>query len=201
MRQFFQIGAEIINDGSAEADAEIIVLLDHIYRSLDLTQFEIRINSVGCGSCRPGYRTKLQEYFKLVSPSGSVADALNVNDFPLITSTLELMGETIVPFGALSPRALTVTFIEGGVESTKPLESLTVNVTGNVPTLLKTRAPGSSLKWAHCGRVLAILVFWCLVWTNYRITRYSRFNGHEVIARTTSLACWPSSLSPETGNA
>ena len=53
LRQFYQFGAEVINDATAEADVELIVLLDTIYRQLDVTEYVIEINSVGCGDCRP----------------------------------------------------------------------------------------------------------------------------------------------------
>ncbi len=66
LRQFHQLGAELIYDGSAEADAELIILLDHLLKSVGLKSenYEIRINSVGCKDCRPAYREKLIAYFK-----------------------------------------------------------------------------------------------------------------------------------------
>ncbi len=66
LRQFHQIGAELIQDASPEADAETIVLLDTIFKSLGLagSDYEIRINSVGDDKSRPVYKQKLVEYFK-----------------------------------------------------------------------------------------------------------------------------------------
>jgi histidyl-tRNA synthetase len=64
LRQFHQIGAELINDATPEADAELLCLLDHIYRNLGLTEYEIRVNSVGCGDCRPAYKEKLKDFFR-----------------------------------------------------------------------------------------------------------------------------------------
>lgn len=64
LRQFHQLGIEIINDPSPEADAEIIYLLDQIYRKFGLTEYEIRINSVGCNDCRPVYKEVLKKYFQ-----------------------------------------------------------------------------------------------------------------------------------------
>lgn len=64
LRQFHQFGAELINDPSPEADAEVIVLLDHLYRSFDLKEYEIRVNNVGCPGCRPKYREALRDYFR-----------------------------------------------------------------------------------------------------------------------------------------
>ncbi len=63
LRQFHQFGAEFINDPSPEADAEVIALLDHIYRSLGLTQYEIRINTIGTTETRALYRKALENYF------------------------------------------------------------------------------------------------------------------------------------------
>lgn len=62
LRQFHQFGAEIINDGTAEADAEIIALLHHIYGTFGVTEYEVKINSVGDGTCRPIYKEKLKAF-------------------------------------------------------------------------------------------------------------------------------------------
>jgi histidyl-tRNA synthetase len=62
LRQFHQIGAELIQDPSPEADAEMIVLLDTIFRTFGLKDFEIRINSVGSEACRPQYKEALKAY-------------------------------------------------------------------------------------------------------------------------------------------
>ena len=63
LRQFYQFGAELINDSSPEADAEVICLLDQIYQSLGITEYRVRINSVGCVQCRPTYKDKLKDFF------------------------------------------------------------------------------------------------------------------------------------------
>ncbi len=64
LRQFHQFGIELINDPSPEADAEIIFVLDQIYKKFELTEYEIRINSVGCTDCRPVYKEVLKKYFQ-----------------------------------------------------------------------------------------------------------------------------------------
>ncbi len=64
LRQFHQIGAELIQDGSPEADAEVIVVLDTIYKKLGLTQYEIRLNSVGSEACRPQYKKMLIDFLR-----------------------------------------------------------------------------------------------------------------------------------------
>lgn len=64
LRQFHQFGAEFINDASPEADAEIICLLDYIYKSFGLTSYQIEINSLGSAETRQSYRVVLQDFFR-----------------------------------------------------------------------------------------------------------------------------------------
>ncbi len=64
LRQFHQFGAELINDPSPEADAELIALLDHIYKSFGLKNYQIEINSLGSAESREAYRKKLQDFFR-----------------------------------------------------------------------------------------------------------------------------------------
>jgi len=64
LRQFHQFGAELINDSSPEADAEMIALLNAIYKKLGINEYDIRINSVGCAECRPQFREALANFFK-----------------------------------------------------------------------------------------------------------------------------------------
>lgn len=64
LRQFHQFGAELINDSSPEADAEVITLLDTVYKKLGIQEYEIRINSLGCQQCRPVMKMQLMEFLK-----------------------------------------------------------------------------------------------------------------------------------------
>lgn len=63
-RQFHQLGVELILDPTPEADAEVIALLDHLFRSLGLRNFEARINAIGCADCRPAYKKALVDYLR-----------------------------------------------------------------------------------------------------------------------------------------
>lgn len=64
LRQFYQFGAELILDPTPEADAEIVWLLDHLLKTLKITEYGIRINSLGCQDCRPKYKLALESFFK-----------------------------------------------------------------------------------------------------------------------------------------
>jgi histidyl-tRNA synthetase len=65
-RQFRQIGAEIYANSSPAADAEIIILAQEVLSSLGIGKINIRINSLGCGKCRPFFRETLVKYFSFV---------------------------------------------------------------------------------------------------------------------------------------
>lgn len=59
LRQFHQFGAEAIGSQAPELDVEMILLSLEVYRKLGISQFHLRINSVGCEKCRPAYKEKL----------------------------------------------------------------------------------------------------------------------------------------------
>lgn len=61
-RQFHQLGIEIIGTASPVADAEAIVLLWDFLSSLGLNRLKIRINSLGCESCRVAYSGIVRKY-------------------------------------------------------------------------------------------------------------------------------------------
>ena len=64
LRQFHQFGAEAIGGASATIDAEIIALAVEVYRKLGLKNVILKINSVGCGNCRPAYKDKLKQFLR-----------------------------------------------------------------------------------------------------------------------------------------
>jgi histidyl-tRNA synthetase len=58
-RQFHQFGAEAIGHPGPAVDAEIIDLSLAIYGMFGFEDLEVRLNSVGCPVCRPGFRDVL----------------------------------------------------------------------------------------------------------------------------------------------
>ena len=62
-REFWQFGTELYGSSSPEADAQVILLAHSLFKKLGLTKVTLRINSIGCPECRPGYRKALLEYF------------------------------------------------------------------------------------------------------------------------------------------
>jgi len=63
-RQFHQFGVEVFGSADPAVDAEVIGLAGDFYRRLGLKDLEVHINSVGCPTCRPKHREKLQEYLR-----------------------------------------------------------------------------------------------------------------------------------------
>ncbi len=63
LREFHQFGAELYGAEGAYADAETISFADAFLKNLGLKNVALRINSIGCKSCRARYQTALREYF------------------------------------------------------------------------------------------------------------------------------------------
>ena len=63
-RQFHQFGMEAIGALDAAQDVEVIALAMGIYRELGLKKLSLRLNSVGCGNCRPHYRDVLRDFLE-----------------------------------------------------------------------------------------------------------------------------------------
>jgi histidyl-tRNA synthetase len=67
-RQFFQIGAEAIGSESPLVDAEVIEMVVEVLKGAGLSGFEVLINSVGDGNCRPQYIERLRQELQSVAP-------------------------------------------------------------------------------------------------------------------------------------
>ncbi|MDW7673145.1 MAG: histidine--tRNA ligase [Bacillota bacterium] len=63
-RQFHQFGIELFGTNHPSSDAEVIGLAMDFYKRLGLTGLEVRLNSVGCPSCRQEHKVKLQQYLE-----------------------------------------------------------------------------------------------------------------------------------------
>ena len=63
LREHHQFGVECFGAGSFEADAEVISLAASFLKALGV-KTKLKINSIGCPSCRPAYHKALFEYFE-----------------------------------------------------------------------------------------------------------------------------------------
>lgn len=63
-RQHTEFGVEVIGDGDAAVDAEVIDLLSMFYQALGLEGLTLHLNSIGDGACRPAYIEALRSYYR-----------------------------------------------------------------------------------------------------------------------------------------
>jgi histidyl-tRNA synthetase len=59
LRQFSQVGVEVIGRDDAAIDAEVLMLLNDLLAALQVRRPQIELNSLGCAQCRPAYRDAL----------------------------------------------------------------------------------------------------------------------------------------------
>jgi histidyl-tRNA synthetase len=64
MREFRQIGVEAIGSDNPAIDAEVIWLLNNLFKNLGFKNLVLYINSIGCAECRKTYTTLLEDYLK-----------------------------------------------------------------------------------------------------------------------------------------
>lgn len=62
LREFHQIGAEIIGSSSYLVDVETITMANDIFKKLNIPDIELNINSIGCPKCRAKYQEALKEF-------------------------------------------------------------------------------------------------------------------------------------------
>ncbi len=66
LRQFHQIGVEVLASDEPAMDAEVIIMLMQFYQALGLTKKDLvlKINSMGDAACRPAYREKIADFIR-----------------------------------------------------------------------------------------------------------------------------------------
>lgn len=64
LREFHQIGAEVLGTNSYLADVEIILMANELFKIFNIPNIELVINSIGCPECRKKYQEKLKEYIE-----------------------------------------------------------------------------------------------------------------------------------------
>ena len=62
-REFHQFGIEVFGTQNPAADAEVICLVDGLFKQIGIENLRLEINSIGCPHCRAVYHEKLKEYF------------------------------------------------------------------------------------------------------------------------------------------
>jgi len=68
-RQFYQLGLEAIGGEGPLVDAEVIDLLYRLFLAMNVDDVQILVNSLGCDTCRPGFRVELLDHLSGVADS------------------------------------------------------------------------------------------------------------------------------------
>ncbi|MBQ9370228.1 MAG: histidine--tRNA ligase, partial [Clostridia bacterium] len=63
LREHHQFGVEIYGADTPAQDVEVMLIAKALFERLGITGLELRINSIGCPTCRKAYNTALKEYF------------------------------------------------------------------------------------------------------------------------------------------
>jgi histidyl-tRNA synthetase len=63
-RQFHQVGVEALGSGSPVLDAEVIQTAMALFEAVDAKGLTVKLNSIGCPFCRPGYLDDLRVFLK-----------------------------------------------------------------------------------------------------------------------------------------
>lgn len=61
-RQFYQINAEVFGIASPYIDAQLILILNELFKRLGLSELKAHINSLGCPDCRPAFQKELLNF-------------------------------------------------------------------------------------------------------------------------------------------
>ena len=93
-REFNQWGLELLGDGEAVADAEIVNMFYLFLQEWGLKDAVVEVNSVGCPACRPTYRAQLTQYYrsKVRGLCGDCKERFRDNPLRLLDCTEEKCG-------------------------------------------------------------------------------------------------------------
>ncbi|MBP5737732.1 MAG: histidine--tRNA ligase [Abditibacteriota bacterium] len=61
-REHTQLGIEAVGAEDPAMEAEIISLASEFFKSIGIVDYTLKLNSIGCPKCRPGYRQALLDY-------------------------------------------------------------------------------------------------------------------------------------------
>ena len=103
-RQHMQLGVEVLGVDDPAIDVEVIALAHTFFEAVGITDAQLRINSMGDPSTRPGYRVALQEYLQaaIPSPSPALVELIAANPLRVLDSKDPALATVIDGAPALS---------------------------------------------------------------------------------------------------
>jgi histidyl-tRNA synthetase len=103
-RQHTQFGIEVFGAAGSEADFEVIMVAVTFFRELGLKNLAVHLNSIGCPSCRPGYREALTSHYRAALDELCVDCARRLERNPL--RLLDCKEARCQPHKAAAPRSV-----------------------------------------------------------------------------------------------
>lgn len=104
-RQFWQLGYEIVGGQNDPIyDAEVILVFQRLLEELKLKNSILKLNSIGCRICRPGYKKALQNYYKQADKKVCADCAKRIKTNPL--RLLDCKKEQCLEFKQKAPNIL-----------------------------------------------------------------------------------------------
>ncbi len=87
LRQFHQIGFQVVGETDPIYDGEVIIAFYDFFKSLKLNNIILKIGSSGCHTCRGAFKHKLQNYYrnKLKDVCKPCARNFDINPFLLLS--------------------------------------------------------------------------------------------------------------------
>jgi histidyl-tRNA synthetase len=84
-RQFHQVGVEAIGSDSPVLDAEIVRTAMALFDAVGADGLTVKLNSIGCPSCRPGYLDELRSFLKghLAEIPAEMRERIDINPLRL----------------------------------------------------------------------------------------------------------------------
>jgi histidyl-tRNA synthetase len=66
-REFYQLGIEALGEASPLVDAEVVLFGVRFFERLGLSDCLVKVNSIGCRLCRPGFKERLTNFLQEVN--------------------------------------------------------------------------------------------------------------------------------------
>ena len=108
-RQFWQVGIEYLAEDAPEADVEVIELGYRFYEAIGISDFEVKLNSLGDAESRSVYRSALVEHLQSISGDLSADSERRITTNPLrvLDSKVDQdkLANAPVPLDYLNPEA------------------------------------------------------------------------------------------------
>ncbi len=99
-RQFHQVGLEAIGSGSPVLDAEVIQTAMALFEAVDARGLMVKVNSIGCPECKPGYVEDLRAFLQenIESVPVNMRSRIDVNPLRMYDAKDEGVQELLAGF-------------------------------------------------------------------------------------------------------